>query len=62
MSVASLPRSVLALLDTTGARLGGPIVRDAVVLPRAEIRLGAGGIVVQQRRDGFGLLRDGGRR
>lgn len=62
MSVASLPRSVLALLDTTGARLGGPIVRDAIVLPRAEIRLGAGGIAVQQRRDGFGLLRDGGRR
>lgn len=62
MSVASLPRSVLALLDTTGARLGGPIVRDAAVLPRAEIRLGAGGIAVQQRRDGFGLLRDGGRR
>jgi hypothetical protein len=62
MSVASLPRSVLALLDTTGARLGGPIVRDAVVLPRAEIRLGAGGIAVQQRRDGFGLLRGGGRR
>lgn len=62
MSVASLPRSVLALLDTTAARLGGPIVRDAVVFPRAEIRLGAGGIAVQKRRDGFGLLRDGGRR
>jgi hypothetical protein len=62
MSVASLPRSVLALLDTTGARLGGPIVRDAIVLPRAEIRLGASGIAVQQRRDGFGLLREGARR
>lgn len=62
MSVASLPRSVLALLDTTGARLGGPIVRDPVVLPRAELRLGAGGIAVQQRRDGFGLLGGGGRR
>lgn len=62
MSVASLPRSVLALLDTTGARLGGPIVRDPVVLPRAEIRLGAGGLGVQQRREGFGLLREGGRR
>ena len=62
MSVASLPRSVLALLDTTGARLGGPIVRDPVVLPRAEIRLGAGGLAVQQRREGFGLLREGGRR
>lgn len=32
MSRASLPRSVLALLDTTGARLGGPIVRDPVIL------------------------------
>ncbi|CDX45363.1 conserved hypothetical protein [Mesorhizobium sp. SOD10] len=62
MSVASLPRSVLALLDTTGARLGGPIVRDAVVLPRAEIRLGTGGVAVQQRREGFGLLRETGRR
>lgn len=62
MSVASLPRSVLALLDTTGARLGGPIVRDAVVLPRAEIRLGAGGVAVQQRREGFGVVREGGRR
>lgn len=62
MSVASLPRSVLALLDTTGARLGGPIVRDASVLPRAEIRLGAGGVAVQQRRNGFGRLREGNRR
>lgn len=62
MSVASLPRSVLAMLDTTGARLGGPIVRDPVVLPRAELRLGADGVAIQQRRGGFGLLGGGGRR
>lgn len=62
MSVASLPRSVLALLDTTGARLGGPIVRDAAVLPRAELRFGVGGVTVEQRRQGFGLLRDAVRR
>jgi len=55
MSNASLPRSVLALLDTTGARLAGPIVRDNTVLRRAEIRLG-GGIAIEQRRDGFGLV------
>ncbi|MGR9448284.1 hypothetical protein [Rhizobium leguminosarum] len=62
MSVASLPRSVLALLDTTSARLGGPIVRDPVVLPRAEMKLGSGEITVQQRRQGFGLLRETGQR
>mgnify|MGYP000161318324 CR=1 FL=1 len=58
MSTASLPRSVLALLDTTSARLAGPIVRDDNVLRRAEIRLG-NGVIVEQRRDGFGTV--GGR-
>lgn len=54
MSKASLPRSVLALLDTTGARLAGPIVRDATVLRRAEICLG-NGVKVEQRRTSFGV-------
>ena len=48
MSTASLPRSVLALLDTTCARLAGPIVRDLTVLRRAQIHLG-NGVVIEQR-------------
>ena len=55
MSYASLPRSVLALLDTTGARLAGPIVRDVNVLRRAEIRLGSG-VTIEKRRLGFGMV------
>jgi hypothetical protein len=54
MSVASLPRSVLALLDTTAARLAGPIVRDEAVLRRAIIRLGHG-TAVQERRGTFAV-------
>ena len=61
MSAASLPRSVLALLDTTSARLAGPIVRDAAVLRRAEIRLG-NGVTVEQRRNGFGAVAGSTRR
>lgn len=61
MSNASLPRSVLALLDTTGARLAGPIVRDQNVLRRAEIRLG-NGIIIEQRRSGFGVVGGSNRR
>lgn len=61
MSAASLPRSVLALLDTTSARLAGPIVRDSAVLRRAEIRLG-NGVTVEQRRNGFGAVAGSTRR
>lgn len=61
MSNASLPRSVLALLDTTCARLAGPIVRDDNVLRRAEIRLG-NGVTIEQRRSGFGVVGGGRRR
>ncbi len=61
MSEASLPRSVLALLDTTAARLAGPIVRDDGVLRRAEIRFG-NGVRIEQRRDEFGLVGGGSRR
>ena len=53
MSVASLPRTVLALLDTARARLSGPIVRDRDILDRAQIRIGAGEVVVEERRQGF---------
>lgn len=61
LSNASLPRSVLALLDTTGARLAGPIVRDETVLRRAEIRLG-NGITIERRRSGFGVVGGSSRR
>ncbi|HEY8572748.1 hypothetical protein [Phenylobacterium sp.] len=53
MSPASLPRTVLALMDTTRARLAGPIVRDPDILDRARIVLGAGGVTVEERRQGF---------
>ncbi len=58
MSSASLPRSVLALLDTTSARLAGPIVRDTTALRRAEIRLGDK-VTVEQRRNAFGVVAGG---
>ena len=59
MSVASLPRTVLALLDTTRARLSGPIVRDRDILDRALIRIGNGGVVIVERRLGFASHRGG---
>lgn len=61
MSVASLPRSVLALLDTTSARLAGPIVRDEAALRRALIRLG-NGTAVQERRGAFAVADQESRR
>jgi hypothetical protein len=62
MSVASLPRTVLALLDTARARLSGPIVRDEQVLERARIRIGSGDTEVVQRRSGFTVRTKGGGR
>jgi len=62
MSPASLPRAVLALLDTTRARLSGPIVRDRLVLDRARIKIGSSGSAVVQRRSGFGVRTGGTRR
>jgi hypothetical protein len=62
MSVASLPRTVLALLDTTRARLAGPIVRDGELLERARIQIGSADSSVVQRRIGFGIRKDGGTR
>src|SRR6185312_3669774 len=58
MLSAVLPRTVVALLDTTRARLSGQIVRDADLLDGAEIRIGTrndivgfelGQFVVRQR-------------
>jgi len=59
MSPASLPRSVLALLDTTRARLGGAIVRDRDVLDRARIILGDSGVAVEERSRGFRPVKEG---
>jgi hypothetical protein len=53
LSPASLPRTVVALLDTTRARLAGRIVRDAEVLRRSKIRIGMDGTVVAKTWDGF---------
>lgn len=53
LSPASLPRTVVALLDTTKARLSGPIVRDHELLIDARIRVGADGTVVGRSLNGF---------
>lgn len=51
LSPASLPRTVIALLDTTKARLSGPIVRDPGILGDARIRIGADGTEVSPSWD-----------
>lgn len=53
ISIASLPRTVVALLDTTRARLAGAIVRDPDVLEESIIRIGSDGIEVGQSWNGF---------
>lgn len=53
MSPASLPRGVLALLDTAKARLAGPIVRDPRTLDRASLLLGSTGTKIEQRAGVF---------
>jgi hypothetical protein len=58
MSATSLPRTVLALLDTTRARLSGPIVRDTEILDRARIKIGSGGVEVEERRQGFASYKE----
>jgi hypothetical protein len=40
MVPASLPRSVVALLDTTRAKLAGSVVRDEETLEGSKIHLG----------------------
>lgn len=52
LSPASLPRNVVALLDTTRARLSGPIVRDNEEIREAKIRIGASGTMIAQGWDG----------
>jgi hypothetical protein len=53
LAPASLPRTVVALLDTTRARLSGPIVRDEEILSRSKIRLGTSGVSIARHRGGF---------
>ena len=53
LSPASLPRTVVALLDTTKARLSGPIVRDEELIDDAKIRIGSDGTVVGRSWNGF---------
>jgi len=53
LSPASLPRTVVALLDTTRARLSGPIVRDPEILVDARIRIGADGTEIGSAWSGF---------
>lgn len=57
LSPASLPRTVVALLDTTRARLSGPIVRDLEILADAKIRIGADGMKIGQSWNGFVALK-----
>jgi hypothetical protein len=53
LSMASLPRAVVALLDTTRAKLAGPIVRDQAALDGSLVRLGGDGTIVEQSWEGF---------
>lgn len=53
LSPASLPRTVVALLDTSRARLSGPIVRDPEILVDARIRIGADGTEIGSGWSGF---------
>jgi hypothetical protein len=49
LSPTSLPSSVLALLDTTRARMAGWIVRDRAVRERPTIQLGEGTLIERHR-------------
>lgn len=57
LSPASLPRTVVALLDTTKARLAGPIVRDQEILADARIRIGSDGVEIGKSWNGFVALK-----
>ncbi|WP_247332220.1 zeta toxin family protein [Bradyrhizobium sp. 21] len=61
LSPASLPRSVLALLDTTRARMAGSMVRDRDVRERPTIILGET-VAVERYRGRFEAGKRGGRR
>ena len=58
MIPASLPRAVVALLDTTRARLGGQVVRDEELLEGSEIRIGPRSDVIVRELGRFLVRRD----
>ena len=58
MLPASLPRPVVALLDTTRARLSGVVVRDEEILDGAEIRIGTRDTVVSRELGEFVVLKE----
>lgn len=53
LSPASLPRNVVALLDTTKSRLSGAIVRDKETIDSSEIMIGSDGTVISKSYEGF---------
>lgn len=59
MLPASLPRTVVALLDTTRARLAGHIVRDEEMLDGAEIKIGVRDDVIVREMQQFVVRRGG---
>jgi len=58
MLPASLPRPVVALLDTTRARLAGTVVRDEEILDGAEIRIGTRNTVISRELGQFVILKE----
>lgn len=61
MVPASLPRSVVALLDTTRAKLAGMVVRDEDSLEDCEIRLGLRDDIITTNFNGFVVRREVGK-
>lgn len=59
MVPASLPRSVVALLDTTRAKLAGMVVRDSDLLDECDVRLGLRDEIVSQNFGKFVVRRGG---
>lgn len=59
MVSASLPRSVVALLDTTRAKLAGMVVRDSDLLDECDVRLGLRDEIVSQNFGKFVVRRGG---
>ncbi|MCE9665265.1 hypothetical protein LY622_17700 [Halomonas sp. M5N1S17] len=57
LSPASLPQTVVALIDTTNSRLAGPIVRDQDILADARIRIGDDGTEIVKSWNGFVSLK-----
>ena len=61
MMPASLPRTVMALLDTTRARLAGRVVRDSASLDGAEIHIAGSSDVIVREIEKFVVLPGEGR-